>query len=411
MAYEILMPALSPTMTEGSIVKWHKNEGDVVKASEILLEVETDKATMEVEAVDEGILRKIFSHSGIVSVGTCIGLIAQADEDISSYVPTQKQNEINEPTDIKESTKVKLDNEKTTDIKESTKVTLGNEKTCDKEISCNRIIASPLAKKIASIINVSLAEIKGSGPKGRIIKKDVENYKKDAKEDRVKTKQVASVLKPFSMVQKVIAKRLLESKQTIPHFYLSIDIVLDELLNFKKQIEEKISINDFIIKASALSLQKVPEVNVSFENDGILQHFHSDISVAVAIDSGLITPIVKEAENKTILEISKEVKDLVLKAKSNSLKPEEFQGGSFTISNLGMFKINSFQAIINPPQAAILAVGAGTKKVISENDMPIIKTVMNVNLSLDHRLISGAEAAKFLNHLKDMIEKPYKMFI
>lgn len=402
MAYEILMPALSPTMKEGVIVKWYKKEGDVIRSSEILLDIETDKATMEVEAVDEGILKKIFFDSGVIQVGTLIGLIGEVDEDISDFC--------NKKTVVE----AKKEETKKEQKQEQLKVDIS-----DTNYISNKIVASPLAKKIAKNLDIDISLVKGTGPKGRIIKNDVENFNSsmliNSKESCEVQKTYNSKAVPLSNIQKIIAKRLLESKQNIPHFYLSIDIIIDELLNLKKQIEDqiekKISVNDFIIKACATALELVPEVNVSLENDMLISHESSDVSVAVAIDSGLITPIVKNAQNKSILEISKEVKELVKKAKDGTLKPADFQGGTFTISNLGMFGINSFQAIINPPQSAILAVGAGIKKSVVIDDEILIRTVMNVNLSLDHRVLGGAEASKFLNVLKDLIEKPYKILL
>lgn len=415
----ILMPALSPTMKEGNLAKWIKKEGDKIKAGEVIAEIETDKATMEVEAVDEGILGKIIVPGGTenVPVNSLIALILEEGEDKSKLDSYQAESNATpaKTEDKKETKKEEIVTTKSSPIQENPK--LNNDK----------IAASPLAKRIAKENNVNLAGIRGSGPHGRIIKDDILGAKssgtfsvsngvvsRNAEEYRVSKN---------SNVRKVIARRLLESKQTVPHFYLSVDLKIDKLLNFRHDLNSvatldtngnpayKVSVNDLIIKAVAMALKKVPDANSTWTDEAVLIYNNIDISVAVAIDGGLITPIVRNADQKTIPAISLEMKQLIAKAKAGKLQPEEFQGGGFSISNLGMFGIDSFQAIVNPPQSCILAVGAGVKKPVIEHDKIEIRDVMNVTLSSDHRSVDGAVGAEFLQALKRFIENPILMLI
>ncbi|GHM58240.1 MAG: dihydrolipoyllysine-residue acetyltransferase component of pyruvate dehydrogenase complex [Candidatus Mesenet longicola] len=385
------MPALSPTMskTGGKIVRWLKNEGDKVKYGEVIAEVETDKAVMEMESADDGIMAKILSPEGIsgVPVKQVIAIMASKEEYVSSvddYIKNLNQSNTqnqNQPSETIEKKVV--------------------------ETSCGKIKASPLAKVIAEKENIDLKSIKGTGPYGRIIKANV------LEANNTKSIKNEGIIEVSSMRQ-VIAQRLLEAKQTIPHFYLTIDCQIDKLLKLREEINSsgsKVTINDFIIKAVALGMEKSPEVNASWAGDKILKYSSVDISVAVALEDGLITPIVKNANQKNISIISKEVKELVSRAKSGKLKPEEFQGGGFTISNLGMFGIKQFSAIINPPQSCIMSVGASEKRPIVVDNKVEIANMVSITLSVDHRTVDGALAARFLSIFKSYIEAPLQMLL
>jgi len=413
MPIEILMPALSPTMKEGNLAKWVKKEGDKIKAGEVIAEIETDKATMEVEAVDEGTLGKILVKEGTenVAVNSCIALILEDGEDkktlegyasktVSGAAPV-KAAEVKEEKAVVAVTNYQL------------------------PVTNDHIKASPLAKRIAKESGVSLAGISGSGPHGRIIKEDVLGF---ANSGGVKSGVVRRNPQEFHVVKnnnirKVIAKRLLESKQNVPHFYLSCEFKIDKLQELRAALNEvaevdaagnpayKISVNDLIIKATAMALKKVPEANSSWSDDAILIYNNIDISMAVAIDGGLITPIVKNADQKTIQAISVEAKQLAKKARDGKLQPEEFQGGSFSISNLGMFGIDNFAAIVNPPQSCILAVARAVEKPVVEHGQIKIAHMMNVTLSSDHRAVDGAVGAEFLKALRRYIEHPILMLV
>lgn len=416
MPVKILMPALSPTMEHGNIAKWIKKEGDSVEAGEVIAEIETDKATMEVEAVEEGVLGRIIVAEGAqeVPVNSLIAVLLEEGEEASSIDDFVAQN-------------TKKDEPKT-DEKVQTKSATKSPKaeaspSTDKAISPtpnktgNRIFASPLAKRIASNEGVGLSSIVGTGPHGRIIKADV--LASGRPQGRVQRHAQEYSIVPNSNMRKVIAKRLVESKQTVPHFYLSIECMLDSVMESRAQINasfgddksKKLSVNDFVILASAKALKDVPEANASWGDQETMMYNNVDISVAVAIEGGLITPVIKNADQKDISKISSEMKDLAKRARENSLKPEEFQGGGFSISNLGMYGIKNFNAIVNPPQGCILAVGAGSKRAVIVNDKVEIRTVMDVNLSCDHRVVDGAVGALFLNAFKKYIESPILMFI
>ena len=418
MPIEILMPALSPTMKEGNLAKWIKKEGDKIKAGEVIAEIETDKATMEVEAVDEGILGKIIVPGGTenVAVNSLIALILEEGEDKSKLDSYQvKSDSAPSKTESKKEEAV---------VEKSAPITTSSNTN---NINNNKIAASPLAKRIAKENNVNLSGIRGSGPHGRIIKDDVLGAKSSGSvsvaNGVVSRNSEEYHVSKNSNVRKVIARRLLESKQTVPHFYLSVDLKIDKLLHFRQDLNSvapldtsgnpsyKVSVNDLIIKAVAMALKKVPEANSTWTDEAILIYNNVDVSVAVAIDGGLITPIVRNADQKTIPAISLEMKQLIAKAKAGKLQPEEFQGGGFSISNLGMFGIDSFQAIVNPPQSCILAVGAGVKKPVIEHDKIEIRDVMNVTLSSDHRSVDGAVGAEFLQALRKFIENPILMLI
>jgi pyruvate dehydrogenase E2 component (dihydrolipoamide acetyltransferase) len=415
MPINILMPALSPTMTEGNLAKWLKNEGDVVKAGDVIAEIETDKATMEVEAVDEGKIGKILISAGTsgVKVNTPIAVLLEDGEDASAITkaPSAPVNTNTAPAK--------------TDAPKSVTSYAAPVATPSTQSAGDRVFATPLARRIASQKNVDLKSIKGSGPHGRITKSDVENTSGSVRSmasapdtlKLVNSYGMEYTAIPNNNIKKIVAKRLLESKQTVPHFYLTIECVLDKLLEARTQLNEgangkyKLSVNDFIIKAVAKALNAYPAANVAWTDDAVLQFTHSDISVAVATPNGLITPIIKHAETKSLPDISNEMKDLATRAKAGKLKPEEFQGGTFSVSNLGMFGIKEFDAIINPPQACILAVGAGIEQPIARNGKIEIATVMNCTLSVDHRAVDGAVGAEFLQHFKKYIENPINLFV
>ena len=422
MSSNILMPALSPTMEEGTLTKWMVKVGDEVHSGDVIAEIETDKATMEVEAVDEGKVAKILVPEGTenVKVNTVIAIVAEEGEDITSVedapAPTAKPKEAAPAPD--EVTKVPTPAKPV-----EAKAAAPHEGT--------RIFATPLARRIARDKGIDLKTVKGSGPRGRIIKADL-----DGARPSVSTAPAAAPLSsgpsvdprafyeagsydeiPLDNMRKTIARRLTQAMQEIPHFYLSIDCELDELLKIRKVLNEqvkdgvKLSVNDFLIRAAALALVKVPEANVSFAGNALLRHKHSDIGIAVAIEGGLITPIIRDAELKGLREISTEAKSLAERARNKKLKPSEFEGGSFSISNLGMFGIDNFTAVINPPQAAILAVGRGVERAVVKNGKLEVATMMTVTMSCDHRAIDGALGATFLQAFKAYVEYPPSMLL
>jgi len=425
MSSNILMPALSPTMEEGTLTKWMVKVGDEVHSGDVIAEIETDKATMEVEAVDEGRVAKILVPEGTenVEVNTVIAIVAEEGEDIASVedapAPTAKPNEAS-PAPVEAA--------KTPAPAASAKPV---EAKATPPHDCARIFATPLARRIAKDKGIDLKSIKGSGPRGRIIKADLEGAKPSAStapamaampsgpavDPRAFYEAGSYEEIPLDNMRKTIARRLTQAMQDIPHFYLSIDCELDELLKIRKALNEqakdgvKLSVNDFLIRAAALALAKVPEANVSFAGNALLRHKHSDIGIAVAIEGGLITPIIRNAESKSLSEISTEAKSLAERARNKKLKPSEFEGGSFSISNLGMFGIDNFTAVINPPQAAILAVGRGVERAVVKNGKLEIATMMTVTMSCDHRAIDGALGATFLQAFKAYVEYPPSMLL
>ena len=425
MSNEILMPALSPTMEEGTLAKWLISEGDTISSGDLIAEIETDKATMEVESIFDGTVGKLFFNEGSegIKVNTPIGIILDPGEKYDEKVhgPNVKSGS-NENND-KELIKQDVGDKPFDQVKKKEQVSEQRSNASDSDSAVNsnkknRIFVSPLAKRIAREKSIDLNLIKGSGPHGRIVKKDVENHNLNSlpKEFKNSISDVSDFeLVKNSSMRQTIAKRLVESKTNAPHFYLSIDCNIDDLLSFRKKVNDefpeqgKISVNDIIVKVAGLTLNKVPECNVSWTNDSTKFFKSSDISVAVAIDGGLITPIVRNVEEKGIHKISSEIKELVEKAKNGTLSPNEYNGGTFSISNLGMYGIKNFTAIINPPQSAILAVGSGQKLPIVKDDKVVICNVMNVTLSCDHRAIDGAVGAKFLQVFKKIIENPMLM--
>lgn len=431
MPIEVLMPALSPTMTEGNLARWLKKEGDTVNAGDIIAEIETDKATMEVEAVDEGVLGKIVVNDGTenVSVNSVIALILEDGEDkkvLASYkLPEKVEVKVEEaPAQAEEKAAPVVAAPAAPASQRLAPITPNlQSQTIAVQKTDRKVNISPVAKRLAQENNIDVSLISGSGPDGRIVKSDVVEFSKSGGGTNVVRRDPQEFsLQKNNNVRKVIAQRLLSSKQNIPHFYLSCDVRIDKLLELRKEINDnallidgkpvyKVSVNDLVIKAVGLALKKVPAANSSWSDEAILVYNNVDVSVAVAIDDGLITPIVRNADQKTITDISAEMKGLIKKAKDGKLQPEEFQGGGFSISNLGMYGIDSFNAIVNPPQSCILSVGAGVQKPIVKNGNIEVGTVMNVSLSCDHRCVDGAVGAEFLQAFKDAIQNPIKMLL
>ena len=422
MAIEILMPALSPTMEEGTLAKWLVKEGDKVKSGQVMAEIETDKATMEFEAVDEGVIGKILVAEGTagVKVNTPIAVLIEDGESVSARPAPAKVAAV---------------------AAAPVAVVAAVAAPAASKAAGARVFASPLARRIAAEKGLDLTLVAGTGPHGRIVRADVDAAKPVVAAPALVAVPVAAkagfptgmsaetVMKmyadrPYTEValdgmRKTIAARLTEAKQTIPHFYLRRDIRLDALLAFREQLNKgleargvKLSVNDFIIKACALALQAVPNANAVWAGDRILKLKPSDVAVAVAIEGGLFTPVLRDAETKTLSALSLEMKDLAARAKTRKLTPQEYQGGSFSISNLGMMGIDNFDAVINPPQGAILAVGAGVKKPVVMKDGSIgVATVMSVTLSVDHRVIDGALGAEFLKVVVELLENPITMVV
>ncbi|OZB39518.1 MAG: pyruvate dehydrogenase complex dihydrolipoamide acetyltransferase [Acidiphilium sp. 34-60-192] len=425
MATNILMPALSPTMTEGTLAKWLKKEGDRIKSGDVIAEIETDKATMEVEAVDEGVLGKILVAAGTegVAVNAPIAVLIDAGEAVPS---APSKTEPTEPAPAAAPTPTPTPTPIAANANGHAVAEPGE-----------RIFASPLARRMAEQAGIDLARLTGSGPNGRIVKADIDAALGRQAPTLATAPQPAPISAapapksaditaphdaiPHSSMRKVIARRLQAAKQTIPHFYLAMDIELDALLKLRADLNAqspkegagafKLSVNDLIIKACAVALRRVPTANASFTDEAMIRYHDVDISVAVAIPDGLITPIIRKADQKGLTAISNEMKDLASRAKTGKLKPEEFQGGSFSISNLGMYGITSFSAIINPPQGAIIAIGAGEKRPVVRGAELAIATVMTVTLSCDHRVVDGATGAEFLAALKGLIEAPLSLML
>ncbi len=423
MPIEILMPALSPTMTEGNLANWLKKEGDSVNAGDVLCEIETDKATMEVEAVDEGILGKILVEGGAqdVKVNAPIALLLEEGEDakvLKDYKPAVAEEPAKEEKKA-EAPKAAPAPAPAAAFTAPPAPVFAPAPAAPANNSGGRIKASPLAKRLAKEKGIDLSRINGTGPHGRIVKADVLNAPAGGGvANGVVTRNPNEVTAiPNNNMRKVIARRLLESKQHVPHFYLSIDVEIDALLKARAVINAKgngaykVSVNDMIIKASALGLRDVPAANSSWTDDAIMQYGNVDISVAVAIEGGLVTPIVRNADQKSLPQISTEMKDLAARARDNKLAPEEFQGGGFSISNLGMMGIKNFSAIINPPQSCIMAVGAGGERAVVKNGEIVKANVVSLTISCDHRVVDGAVGAEFLAAFKSYIEEPILMFV
>lgn len=421
MPIALKMPALSPTMEEGTLAKWLVKEGDEVTSGDLLAEIETDKATMEFEAVDEGVIAKIVIAEGTdnVAVGDVIAILAEEDEDVAEAAKMEASGSSGAASSPEAAAQPQEETQ-------PAKADAPAPTPAPAASSGDRIKASPLARRIAVNKGVDLASLSGSGPKGRIIKADVENAETGAPAAASAAPPPAAAPAPTEFktdipheaeklgnVRKVIARRLTEAKQTIPHIYLTVDIQLDALLKLRKQLNTalepkgmKLSVNDLLIKALAKALIEVPKCNVSFAGDQLIKYSRADISVAVAAPSGLITPIIKEADTKSLSAISTEMKALAGKAREGKLQPHEYQGGTASISNMGMFGITQFDAVINPPQGMILAVGAGEKRPAVIDDSLQIATMMSATGSFDHRAIDGADGAELMQALKGLIEAP-----
>jgi pyruvate dehydrogenase E2 component (dihydrolipoamide acetyltransferase) len=426
MATNILMPALSPTMTEGTLSRWLKKEGENVRAGDVIAEIETDKATMEVEAVDEGVLGKILIADGTqnVKVNDPIAILVDEGEAVPASAPAPRPAAAAAPPTAPT----------TAAGAEPPKPAPQTGNGHDAE--GGRIFASPLARRMAKQAGLDLGTLKGSGPNGRIVKADIEAALQKPAQAAPQPAAAAAPapvsrsatpvtaphrLVPHSSMRKVIARRLTEAKSTIPHFYVSMDVEIDALIRLLGDLNAKapkdgpdtylITINDMVIKASAATLRRVPTVNAAWTDDGMALFDDVDISVAVAIPDGLITPIIRRADQKGLATISREMKDLAGRAREGKLKPEEFQGGGFSISNMGMFGVSEFAAIINPPQSAILAVAAGQKRPVVKNDSLAIATVMTCTLSVDHRVVDGALGARWLREFKRIVEDPLSLLL
>lgn len=443
MSTNILMPALSPTMTEGTLARWLKKEGEAVKAGDVIAEIETDKATMEVEAVDEGVLGKIIVPDGTagVQVNAPIAvLLAEGETLAEAPAPPAAPLPVLAPAPAPLPTPAPAS---ATEVPPPAAVrpAAPTGRAGNGAAAPSRIFASPLARRMAQQAGLALETVKGTGPNGRIVKADVETALARAPLAKAPPALVAAPppavpkpaapaaaaiaaphrLVPHTTMRRVIARRISESKQTIPHFYLSVEVALDALLKLRGELNArsakegpgafKLSVNDLIIKASALALARFPRVNASYTEEGIVEYEDVDISVAVAIPDGLITPIIRKADRKGLAAISNEMKDLAERARAGKLKPEEFQGGGFSISNLGMFRVRDFAAVINPPQAAILAVGAGEKRPVVQDGALGIATMMSCTLSVDHRVIDGALGAAWLASFKGIIEDPLSLML
>ena len=443
MAIPILMPSLSPTMTEGSLAKWCKNVGDEVKPGDIIAEVETDKATMEVESIDEGILERVLFSDGTegISVNSLIAILKSKNDTEKDVKAVLEKHGVSDNLVHDNSSKAKIKEEikgleeKVPEINQSVAVdsivinNSDNNKVTEKSTinndlssftkSNNKFSASPLAKRMALQNNIDLKNINGSGPKGRIVKIDIDNYlninNKLTNISSIKTKE--NITKKNSSMRKVIADRLSTSKKEVPHFYLSIDCNVGQLITAREEINReidkdlKLSVNDFIIKALATALLNVPEANCAWGDDEMIFFGGVDISVAIAVEGGLFTPVIKNANYLTLRDISAQMKDYVIRANAGKLLPNEYDGGNFSISNLGMYGIDNFSAIINPPQSGILAVGRISKKPVIIDDEVKVANIMTCQLSGDHRAIDGAVGARLLQEFKSLIENPVKMIV
>jgi pyruvate dehydrogenase E2 component (dihydrolipoamide acetyltransferase) len=450
MPINILMPALSPTMEKGNLSKWIKKEGDKVKAGDVIAEIETDKATMEVEAVDEGTLGKIVVPEGTqdVAVNAPIAVLLTEGEDKSALsaapaaAPAPKAAPAPAAAPPAATPKAAAPAAQPAPPKAAAAANGATAKAANGAAG-ERIFASPLARRLAKEAGIDLSAVKGSGPHGRVVQADIEAAKKGgvgkaapatagapapqlakgmADEQVLKLFDPGSYeIVPHDNVRKVIARRLVEAKQTIPHFYLSVDTEIDALLKLRADINDaapkdkdgkpawKVSVNDLVIKALAMALQRVPDANVTWTEGGMLRHKRSDIGVAVSIPGGLITPVVRNADQKRITDISNEMKDLAARARVRKLAPQEYQGGSSAVSNLGMYGVKDFSAVINPPHATILAVGTGEERPVVKNHKIEVATIMTLTLSTDHRAVDGALGAELIGAIKALIEKPAGM--
>jgi pyruvate dehydrogenase E2 component (dihydrolipoamide acetyltransferase) len=453
------MPALSPTMEEGKLAKWLVKEGQKVRAGDIIAEIETDKATMEVEAVDEGTVGRLLIDEGTdkVKVNTPIAMLLEEGENASALTATRAAPSSSATTPSTSQKPAAGAGSSASPVKPAKEeVAPRRQMAASAPVQPNghaeaRVFASPLARRLAKEGRLDLARMEGSGPHGRIVKRDVEAALKDGGTRRAPAAPVQSTaittspatasaiqampddkvlalyetgsyeVVPHDGMRRIIAQRLTQSKQTIPHFYMSVDCRLDTLLAARERINKiapkdgprayKLSVNDFVIKALALALQQVPAANATWTEAGMLRHRHSDVGVAVAVEGGLFTPVIHHAELKTLGEISNEMKDLAERARKRRLAPHEYQGGTTSISNLGMYGIKAFDAVINPPHATILAIGAGEKRAVVNGDRVEVATIMTCTLSCDHRVVDGAVGADLLNAFRALVEDPVRMLV
>ncbi|WP_417794942.1 pyruvate dehydrogenase complex dihydrolipoamide acetyltransferase [Terasakiella pusilla] len=433
MPIQILMPALSPTMEEGNLAKWCVKEGDTVESGDVIAEIETDKATMEVEAVDEGTIGKILVPEGTegVKVNELIALLLEEGEDASA---------LEGATETASTAPAKAEDKPAEAPAAAPQAAPAPAAPVSE--SGDRLFSSPLARRIAANAGLEIKDIKGSGPRGRVVKRDVEAAvasgtgktaapaadkpaPKAAAPDAKTISQDDPIFKllpefeavPNTNMRKTIAKRLTESARDIPHFNLQVDVEIDKLMALRKELNSregadyKISVNDFLVKATSLALTRVPDCNVAFTDNAILKFKRVDMAIAVAVEGGLITPIIKDAASKGLATLANEAKDLAARARDGKLAPEEYQGGTFTISNLGMFGIKSFNSIINPPQGGILSIGAGEQRPVVKNGALAVATVVTLTLAVDHRCIDGATGAAFIKELKALIEDPIALML
>ena len=425
MAIDILMPALSPTMETGTLAKWMVAVGDTVRSGDVIAEIETDKATMEVEAVDDGVLASVMVEAGTegVAVGTPIARLAEDGETVedAAAAPATAAPQA-APSQAAVADTAAVASAPQPQAEPVTPSPAPSAAASNTSSNTGRIFASPLARRIAAERGVDLESLAGSGPHGRILRRDVEAASVSAPAVATRTAAVAAVqgdsrVEPNSQMRKIIAARLQESKATAPHFYLTVDCEIDNLLAARRQMNDrapegvKISVNDLIIRAAAMALIKVPKANASWEGDNTRLFTHADIAMAVAVEGGLVTPVIWAAEQKGLAEIAAISRDLATRARDGNLAPEEFSGGSFTISNLGMYGVREFAAVINPPQGAILAVGAGEERPVVHNGQLAVATVMTVTLSADHRVVDGAVGAEWLQAFKGYVEAPVTMLL
>jgi pyruvate dehydrogenase E2 component (dihydrolipoamide acetyltransferase) len=448
MPTNILMPALSPTMEKGNLAKWIKKEGDKVAPGDVLAEIETDKATMEVEAVDEGTLAKIVVPEGTqdVPVNQVIAVLAGEGEDVKAAASGAAEQKAPppkaeaKPAEAPKQAAPAPAAPSSAPAPAPTATPTGGKSPSD---GAGRLFASPLARRLAKEGNIDLSRVQGSGPHGRVVARDIETAKSGGalkapaagagapqlpqppSDDKIMAlfEPGSYEIIPHDNIRKIIARRLVEAKTTIPHFYLTVDCIIDNLLAAREEINSsapkdkdgkpawKLSVNDFVIKALALALQRVPDANATWTEAGMLKHKHSDVGVAVSIPGGLITPIVRHAELKSLSVISNEMKDLAARARGKKLRPEEFQGGTSAVSNLGMYGIREFAAVINPPHATILAVGAGEQRAVVRNGKVEAATVMTTTLSTDHRAVDGVLGAQLLGAIKAILENPVMMVV
>jgi pyruvate dehydrogenase E2 component (dihydrolipoamide acetyltransferase) len=447
---DILMPALSPTMEEGTLAKWHVKEGDEVKAGDVIAEIETDKATMEVEAVDEGVVEALLVAAGTEGVKVNAPIARLSGEGASFDTPPAaaaqddaggKKSASPEPTKPRHPEQAapaavsKDAQPKPAPPSQDAGETGATDIAPAPKADGDRVMASPLARRLAQAAGLDLKSLKGTGPHGRIVKSDVEAARGKAPASAPQTgaaqapRQVQSLdqmgiapgsydLVPLDGMRKTVARRMTDSFRDVPHFPLTIDLEIDTLLAARTRINAlleaegvKVSVNDLVIKAAAMALRRVPEANASYSPEGIAMHHHADVAMAVAVPGGLITPIIRAAETKGLAQIAGEAKALATRARDKKLKPEEYLGGTFTVSNLGMFGIKSFSSIINEPQGAIMSVGAGEQRPVVKDGELAIATVMSVTLTCDHRVVDGATGAKFLSAFKAMIEDPATMLV